>query len=144
MCFDVSLEDGKIGETCSPCVIQSGGLGPCIAIGIYDKKQKIGYMMHESNADINQEVPGFINYVLNKSKKRNLKVYVAGGEINNRASADENRDVNSSRNYVKSELEKAFEKNQITYEWNNSTDAIELILETESGQFIIERTKMPY
>ena len=30
-----------------PDTLVSGGMGPCIAIGVYDPKTRSGYMMHE-------------------------------------------------------------------------------------------------
>jgi hypothetical protein len=144
MCFDVNLEDGLTGETCSPGVISSGGLGPCIAIGIYDTRRKYGYMIHEANMAFNSELSAFLTNVLSKSNKEDLSVYIAGGEINNVASKNDNKHVRECRNHVKTELLKLFDKKQIKINWNNSSDAIELILETENGKFFIEHTEMDY
>ncbi len=142
MCFDVNLEDRKIGETSSPGVISSGGLGPCIAIGVYDKKRKRGYMMHESNANENEEVPLFLDYVLKKSKKENLAIYVAGGGLNPLEDPNDPENINESifesRNYVKAELEARFEMDHITIDWNYSLNTIELILDTSNGDFLVE------
>lgn len=135
---DITLEQCQSGSVVYPYQIRSGGLGPCIAIGIYDKKKRRGYMIHESNASHNQEVPTFIENVLKKSKKDNLTVYVAGGEISNLDEPEDKEYTQGCRDYVKEELDRIFDINQIIYNWNNTPNIIELILSTEDGKFHIE------
>ncbi|HKK61193.1 MAG TPA: hypothetical protein VJ951_01455 [Bacteroidales bacterium] len=81
MCYDVTLGQGEIGETDSPGVLFSGAMGPCIAIGIYDPNNRKGYMMHESNAHVNLDVPNFLENVMKETIIDDLINWVAGGGI---------------------------------------------------------------
>ena len=138
----IIVDQTQIGEISSPGLISSGGLGPCIAIAIYDSARKQGYMMHESNAHVNNKLPDFLDLVLTKSKIENLIVRVAGGEIdaNEDPNSEENLYTKEARDYVKEELEKRFASNQIKLQWNNSFDAVELFLDTRNGHFYVELT----
>ncbi len=48
-----TINQCETGEVSFPDILTSGGLFPCIAIGIYDKQLKKAYLMHESNAHVN-------------------------------------------------------------------------------------------
>jgi|TARA_Y100000310_G_scaffold161135_1_gene161092 chemotaxis receptor (MCP) glutamine deamidase CheD len=45
----IEVEQFEMKKAYYPDSIGSGGLGPCIAISIYDFKTRSGYMMHESD-----------------------------------------------------------------------------------------------
>lgn len=142
MCYDITLEQGQSDDTCSPGVISSGAMGPCIAIGIFDALEQRGYMIHESNAHVNTTIPGFLDNVLNNTENDNLVVCVAGGGIDPLEDPDDefniNDDIQASRDYVIGELEIKFRDDQIEYHWNNGNGYIELHLNTGTGEFEIE------
>lgn len=135
---DKTLNQGEYGKVKSPEVIASGGLGPCIAIGIYDKKRKCGYMIHADNAHYNKVVTDLLNRILVKSKLNNLTIYVAGGGAN--SNDDDYASVMESRDYVTEELRSRFNSDQITIEWNKHNDTHELFLDTSNGKFYNENS----
>ena len=46
--LELDSGDNTIGNLSHPGKISSGGLGPCIAIGLWNKKNKKIYMLHET------------------------------------------------------------------------------------------------
>ena len=43
----ITVEMNHSESASSPTVIQSGGLGPCVGIGIYDPDNRMGHALHE-------------------------------------------------------------------------------------------------
>ena len=80
--IEIAVEMCDYKKTQSPNTLYSGGIDPCIAIGaIYNKK---GYMihMHPVGHDYSSFIePFFEDLRKDVIDKRELKIYVAGGEI---------------------------------------------------------------
>jgi chemotaxis receptor (MCP) glutamine deamidase CheD len=137
---DKELEMDESGRVNYPNVISSGGLGPCIAVGIYDKKSRSGYMMHKAGADNDKDLEVFLRDTLKSTTKEDLKVWVCGGVID--VDDGDEADVQSARNHVINLIEEYFEKEQVSINWAKPRTITELILNTETGKFTIE--KRPY
>lgn len=137
---DKELEIDESGRVNYPNVISSGGLGPCIAVGIYDKKSRSGYMMHKAGADNDNDLEIFIQDTLKSTTKEDLEVWVCGGVID--VDDEDELDVTHARTFVSNLIEKYFKKEQVTLKWAKSRTSSELILNTETGKFTIE--KRPY
>ncbi|MBP9773543.1 MAG: hypothetical protein KBD00_02835 [Candidatus Peribacteraceae bacterium] len=87
---------GVLHEICSgqeirvlyPDIAQTGGVGPCIAIGILDTKKRIGYLIHEYQLT----TPGMENILLKEIRgapcKEDLKVALAGNVPSDRESIE--------------------------------------------------------
>jgi len=141
MYADVTLNQGESSQVSSPEVIASGGLGPCIAIGIFDSGKKIGYMIHEANALHDGNIPAFLDTILEKSKSKNLILYaIGGGMIPKTMDGWEytNEEIFAARAYAQREIEKRFDPNNVTIEWNDSMSTVELYLDAGAGEFNIE------
>jgi hypothetical protein len=139
---DISLDMGESGETCSPFTLSSGGLGPCIAIAAYDSRRKYGYMVHEPSAHGSSKVNEFLTDILQGSERKDLKIFVAGGGISPGASRDEREFVQQDRDFISNALTALFDRRQIHFEWNESDDTVELVLDTSNGKHYI--TAIPY
>ena len=132
----IEAESGKITFANDGDVLQSGGLGPCIAIGIYDYQKKCGHMMHEANWHVDANLDERIEEILKQvGDKKKLEIYVLG---NSRDTDDDNEMqefVLENRKYVRCILLKIFQKKQIKFNWLTDDTVGDLILDTGTGKF---------
>ncbi len=129
--YDITIGTGEAGKAENPQIISSGGMGPCISIGIYDPITKRGYMRHQNSPDNDSEMEDFIIKTLTECFNANiLDVYVAGGAEGKFAEG-----VLDSRIYVEELLLKYFDKDQIKTKWSKYDTTTELILNCKTGKF---------
>ncbi len=101
-------------STCHPNSLISEGIGPCIAIGIYDRLNRKGYLIHEPDP-LSEKMTRFINMVLRQSILANLIVKVTGGSI-----FDDDIDpegVINSRREIEGIIHLYFNGSNIIFDW---------------------------
>lgn len=95
--------------------IESGGLGPCIAIAIYHPLKRTVRMIHHLNMGTNKPLEAFIKKAIKKIKNVSiLEVYVVGGSI---ANEDYKTNILASRLYSEKILNEFFSDDQIFLTW---------------------------
>ena len=135
---EINVEQFEYKTAQAPNILYSGGLGPCIAMGaIYGKK---GYMFHTPSLDHTPELLDSMIADLNRevADKRELSVYIAGGEIN---PEDEETfvDIRNCRKTLIERLEKeGLTKNIRKLRWNPTNHIQNLKLLLSKGKGIIE------
>ena len=128
-----SMEKGEY-----PAVLQSGGLGPCIAIGFYDPKTRSGYMMHEPgmrHTDLSGRIQQIKRDYGGLSK---LEVFVTGNSLSSNDDDTQREYVRSDRLFVEKIIKKYFRKSQVQIQWLPDNHIGELYLDTTTGQFSLE------
>ena len=125
----------ETGEDDFPNTLRSGGLFPCIAVGIFDRLSHHAYLIHEPNAAIDKNLPGFCRNVLGKSRKENLKVWVTGAAIFE--DDEESTYVLGNRTYAETIMSEYFEDDQLFIQWLPNNTYGELTNNTTSGEFTI-------
>lgn len=140
MC-DKTIEMFKNEKVEFPKTICSGAMGPCITIGIFDNKNKNGYMRHQPSAEHGNDMENFIIETLTEVSKKDAIVYVSGGAFDkNDKESVTSKSVLISRTHVESIVFKYFRKSQVTIKWIEEDQISELILDTKTGEFSIEIT----
>ena len=119
----------------SPDVLRSGGLGPCIAIGVYDPLTKAGYMAHHqcfSEADL----ASFNRWVQSDCEDlARLHVVAVGAGYADDEEPDIQYITTASRALVESTIKTFYAGAQIFIEWTPDDKTNELILNTLTGTF---------
>lgn len=134
----MEIEQGQYGNVDFPDSIKSGGMGPCIAVGIYDKINEKGYMIHEANAHANRNMEEFLSLVHDNTKPRNLKIYVTGACFEK---ADDDNTIiqtKEARDYVESIIKKKFKGSKVKINWSINDSNTELELDTITGKFFVD------
>lgn len=119
----------------APTILRSGGLGPCTAIGIFNKEDKTGYMLHEPYflyADLEEKLE-----IIKKDYARldNLKVYVTGNSLSSQDDENQRNFEFGDREYVENTLKKYFTNKQIKFDWLKDDLTTELSLNLNTGKF---------
>jgi hypothetical protein len=113
----------------------SGGLGPCIAIAIYNKKTKEGAMnhhpawVHDKVLDIELQ-----KIIMKLGKIADLQVVVAGANLDTQDDKEQREIVRSSREYVTETLSSFFKGNQINITWTDDNSFTEMTLDTATSK----------
>lgn len=115
--------------------LNSGGLGPCIAIAIYNRKTRHGFMIHHPNLDVDRILEDLLPKVISKlGRASSLKVEVAGCAVDRLDKVMDSKCL-SARSYVEQQLQNNFLSENIRIEWSDPGDITELTLDTQSGIF---------
>lgn len=141
MVAEISLSPGETGEAGSPTIISSGGLGPCVAIGVFDEVKLKGYMAHLQDPDQSDELDKFLNYALEETGNRTLTVWVTGAAIENEDDDVMIDEIMATRKYVENELAERIPNSKLTIAWSSDNCINELYLSTSSGEFEVEKLR---
>lgn len=124
----------------SPAILETTGLGPCVAIGIYIPEARAGLLGHFPDPELN--LPD-INKMFARVKRflpltPEWRAYLGGGGYAYRQSFE---DFNRNRLIAFNKLKEiGFEDSQIIITWNgDSNETGVLSLDTRSGQVLYER-----
>lgn len=135
-----SIQDGPFIHGVSQDEMDSGGLGPCIAVGAIYRKQ--GFMVHTMpwssyfNGRINSMLDAIHDVV---RSKRYLGVYAAGGAILPSMSASEVEDTLAARTWILSAIAShGFARCLKEYRWGNPHETLAIRLFLEHGKGFIE------
>lgn len=136
--FDVTLEIYQEGKVEYPGIISSGNMGPCISIGIYDTKNKNGYMRHQPNCDHDDGMENFIKNTLKEVPKSNAKVYICGGSYSKNDEHSILKNTRNSRKHIEYLASIYLDKKRLIIKWGKRNSFTELILNTSTGKFEVE------
>ena len=138
----IKVEDSEMKKANYPDTLRSGGLGPCIAIGVYDPKSKSGYMMHEGNFQY-EDLDGAIQVIeRDYGDLSSLKVFATGNSLSSYDDDEEQREYEiANRPFVEQILNKYFQASQLQIEWMPDDVTADLYLYTSNGEFdlVVER-----
>lgn len=127
--MNITVEQGEFDVAERGFTIETGAARPCILIGIYDRKLKKAYLIHEDIASHNGKLSEFIQAVKEGSNAEDLIVKVRGGaESKNNPDFDA---VELNRKVVLSSLTEFLEESKINVLWRQSCMGID----TETGKF---------
>jgi hypothetical protein len=133
------LKPETSSEIYSPEIISSGGLGPCIAIGIYHKRKKKGYMLHVACPSASASAETFLDHVIKETKNtETLKVYVCGSSIERRDGRESVEDANQDREFIKELINEKLKTRNTEFNWAPSDATTELFLDVQNGEFSVE------
>ena len=135
---DIEVEQFEMKKANYPDTLRSGGLGPCIAIGVYDPMTRSGYMMHEphfQSADLDKNI--------NEIRRDygdliRLRVFVAGNSLDSDDDAKQREFNRSNRPYVEQTLKKYFQVSQLQVNWMPDDHIAVLSLDTSTGEFELD------
>ncbi len=123
------VEQGEFDIAENGFTIETGLAWPCILIGIYDKRLKRAYLIHEDIAAHNGKLSEFIEAVKAGSNAEDLVINVRGGSESARDSDFDA--VEGNRKAVMDSLDNFFGKSQINVKWRQSI----MRIDTETGKF---------
>ena len=135
---DIKVEQLEMKKANYPDTLSSGGLGPCIAIGVYDPKTRTGYMMHEPHFQY-PDLDGKINEIRGDyGDLTRLRVFAAGNSLASDDDAKQRDFERSDRPYVEQTLRKYFQDSQLQIRWMPDDHSAELFLDTSTGEFELD------
>ncbi|MBR9692270.1 hypothetical protein GOV06_05805 [Candidatus Woesearchaeota archaeon] len=120
----------------NPDILKSGGLGPCIAIGVYDPNTKTGYMVHIPGMS-DENLSKFLEVVKNDYPNLDdLIVEAFGAGMDDCEDKEYHEYLKLDRKYVEKKLSKLFKN--LVCDWLPNNCVGELILDTHTGEFDTE------
>ena len=130
----IVLQDDHWKKAYSPNILCSGGIGPCVAISIYDSKSKSGYMLHDPSPTLMKRISPFLKEVIEDyGSVSGLEVHVTGAAICDGEDFEEVLPL--EREYTLKELYKVFKEDQVFVEWLPNNTIGELILYLKDGSY---------
>lgn len=129
-------EEGGIASAVSGETLKSGGLGPCIAIGIFNPIKLKATMLHEANFAMDNELDNILEEVIaDLGNKKRLIVHVIGNSISTNEGKEQKEYQIANREYVEDILANYFDPSQVTIEWTEPNNTSELTIEIDEGRF---------
>src|SRR5688572_14731737 len=130
---DKTITQDSYDQVSYPDEIRSGGLGPCIAVGVFHKSKKIGYMFHGAAPHQATLFNEFLEHVVHETKnsKANI-VWMCGASIEDQDEQEDLDDANEARDYVESTVRSTLKTNKIEVQWSDDNVTSELILKLET------------
>ncbi|MFW6024728.1 MAG: hypothetical protein ACOCRX_00130 [Candidatus Woesearchaeota archaeon] len=136
---EVFVEMFLMEKEFSPNILNSGGLGPCVAIGFYNPNEKSGYMLHHP-MPYKDNLDNYFNEIKEDYKDTsNLEIYVTG---NSPSMSDDINQIDhyNLRELIEESLTDYFYDSKLNYDWTDDYNCItNLILDLEKGHFEVER-----
>lgn len=130
---EIIVEQFEMKKANFPDILRSGGLGPCIAIGLYDSKTRSGYMMHEVDyTDLDRKIREIKR---DYCDLRRLKIFVVGNSLDSLGSEEQREYEISKRPHIEQILKKYFQGSQLQIKWMHDNHCAELFLDTSTGIF---------
>ncbi|MFA4875584.1 MAG: hypothetical protein WC956_03800 [bacterium] len=132
----IIVEMFTMEKASSPDVLYSGGLWPCVAIGIYDPRTKSGYMIHyvPHAAGLEKDLER-VRQDFRESAP--LRIYVHGNSQTSEVEDQEEKEfaIKVLRPHVLTALKQCFPDARITVRWLKDDYTGELYLNTANGKF---------
>ena len=119
----------------SPDILYSGGIGPCIAIAIYDPYSKIGHMMHSPDFELVNLKEDIEKIVQQSKDPSSLKVYAIGNSLDSEDDEELQNFVLNNRILVEKTLKEIFGEHQLEIFWAPSDHICTLTLDILRGEF---------
>lgn len=139
----IEVGQGEEKTACSDDILCSGGLGPCIAIVIYNPKSKCAVMMHEANWAVDNTLYERLERIIAElGNKKKLKVFAVGNAVFSDDSDEEKDYILDNRGYVIDELSHFFAHENITTKWLKEDNTAEMVFYTGSGKYEFDMRRM--
>ena len=135
---DIEVDQFEMKKAHYPDILRSGGLGPCIAIGVYDPNTRSGYMMHEPHfqyAKLDEKIQKILRDYKDASR---LKIFVAGNSLSSHDDNTQRGFEMSNRPHVERCMKKYFQDSQVRIQWVPDDHCAELYLDTSTGKFTLD------
>ena len=137
---EIQVNQFEMKKAKIPHVLYSGGLGPCIAIGVYAPNKRIGYMIHQPHfshgVNSKNSLLDFIKKIREECMDLSgLKVFATGGSLDVLMNQEDNKNLLEDRKFVTKELRKHFKESSLKIIWGEIDCATELFLDTSTGKF---------
>ena len=134
----IKVEQFEMKKANSPDILRSGGLGPCIAIGIYDSKTKSGYMMHGLDFQ-SDDLDGKIQEIKKDyGNLTELQIFAVGNSLDSFDNEEQREYEIINRPFVEQILRKYFQDSQLQIKWIHDDHCAELFLDTSTGEFELD------
>lgn len=138
---DVTVKQDGYDEVKSPYTINSGNLGPCIAVGIYHKAKKKGYMLHVARPSASRVPDEYLDHVINETNNSTtLRVFVYGSSIDRIDGDNGIEEAKEDRDYIEQLLKERLKTKKIKIKWCDMDSTGDLELNTETGKFDFRST----
>ena len=137
----IYVEVGEMTKAQSPDTLWTDGLGPCIAVAVYDPVTKSGYMMHTFlHVSLEPQIQKIKNDYGDLSR---LRVFVTGDSMSLYGGVRQDDDFDlSGRSYVEEIITNYFDKRRTTIQWLPDDQCGELHLDTSTGKFKVESERL--
>lgn len=139
----IEVGQGEEKSACNDDMLCSGGLGPCIAIVIYNPKSKCAVMMHEANWAVDNTLHERLERITAElGNKKNLKAFAVGNAVLSDDSDEEKEYILENRDYVIDELLHFFTHENTTLKWLKEDNTAEMIFYPSSGKYEFDMQRM--
>ncbi|MDO8510725.1 MAG: hypothetical protein Q7S55_01015 [Nanoarchaeota archaeon] len=130
---ELYVEVGEMTKAHSPDSLWTDGLGPCIAVAVYDPVTKSGYLMHAlPHTSLEPKIEEMSKDYGDLSR---LRVFVTGNSMSFYNGIRQDKFDLSERSYVEGIMTKYFNKRRTTIQWLPDNHCGELHLDTSTGKF---------
>ncbi|MEK6939304.1 MAG: hypothetical protein AABX31_01110, partial [Nanoarchaeota archaeon] len=129
----IYVEIREMTKAHSRDILWTDGLGPCIAVAVYDPVTKSGYLMHALlHTSLEPHIEQIKNDYLDLSR---LHVFVTGNSLSFYNEAEQRKFDFAERLYVEEVIAKSFNKRGTTIRWLPDHHCGELRLDLSTGKF---------
>lgn len=132
---EINVGMGELKKALYPDILCSGGLGPCIAVAVYDPVTRSGYMLHEHHPNIEAKIKEIQKDYQDLSR---VQVFVTGNSLFSDFDAEQTAFERSFRADVEKIISQYFNQRQTEIQWLADNLCGELYLYTSSGKFIVD------
>ena len=109
------------------------GMGPCIGVGIYNKKTGESYLAHM--AYVYKDFEKDIQTISEKLGPKDTQIYICGGAHSQFQNQEGKEYTNEARSFIKKTLENYFPKKNIKVKWNKLDFTSDLVINKKSKKF---------
>ncbi len=141
---EIEVGQFEFKKAYSPDVLSSGGLGPCIAVGVFDPLTRSGYIMHSPGFKICEPEMEFNlfriieDYLGSSRDLSKLKVFAAGCAFERDDDLDFRKFKIDERAHAERILRNYFNDSQLTIKWTPNNHIAALSLYTSTGKFEVD------
>lgn len=132
---EINVGVGEMNKAYSPDILRTEGLGPCIAVAVYDPVTESGYMIHAlPHTSLESKIKEIRDDYGDLTR---LRVFVTGNSLslNSCQGAEQGGDDLSDRPYVEGIIKRNFNRRRIKIQWLPDCHCGELCLDTSTGKF---------
>jgi len=134
----IEIEMGIPRKAEYPDILYSGGVGPCITVGLWHPSQRVGYMIHDH--DLDTGLPALLTDVERECKNlSDMQVCAVGASLYvdlPDTKEDMQEMLKGSKDFVEKTLADKFSK--IQFHWLEPGHEAELYLDTMMGKFLLK------
>lgn len=124
------------GMVSDPDIIDTDGVGPCIGIGVFDNNKTVGYLIHFSCIDHEEELlKEFIDAILSRSHTADLCILLTGAcvmALKDESFAELREGKERERRYVENLMRTTFPGCTRILNWTPDDCSSKLVIDTET------------